>query len=812
MFRRFDLKKYELILSSERVDGTCEWVLENPQYQRWVQENQSNLLWVSGHQASGKTILSSYVSDSLEAERVSTGADSITCFFSCIEQQRDDAKEILSCIIFQILVKRGYLVKHVECAVKDDSDGVNLFQSFDSLWALFAAIVSDEQLGRVSIIIDALDECNTTSRKHLTKAIAKLLDRLRSSTSRFLRFFITSRPEFMISKYFDGDDSYEPLCLALDDAQDQIAGDLRRVIHKGIRSIAKNTQAKQSEIDDLEEFLNKNADQSFLWAKLNLEILNDELSTAARDFRTILAEVPRTMTETYRRLAGKIQPKWRGFAYNLLQIIIASFRPLSLEEINILITTHEMTAEARQALAHIEEQPLHTNFKMDIAKVLGSLVRISDSKVYLVHITLKKFLVEDLLSPSIPKNPNVHYPKQNELELHRANLFLASTCMAYLSLGCFTRDIYSAESLCNERLTLAFSQDEYQLAFEENFRKRLQVSEESADGYSYSLTQQTMTLVDAETRAGVVQRYKLFEYAATSWAKHFAQGQELAGKGLQNLALRLSDKHSQYSHSNWFRFFWNTTWYWPVPIADFDQLGIAALFGHHILLRILLDDALLIKTDSLATALYWASRNGHVECVVSLLQTSVDPDSCVIAFQSALCSAADIGHDYIVKALVTDGRVDINFRGKFGGTPLSFAAGSGHGAIVRFLLSRKDINADVKDKFGDTPLLWAMHDNQTEVAEILLADDRADLNQFDMHMHTPMSLAISDKNETVIAHLLQHSRFDADLPCIYGRTPLADAAMKGDVARILQIYRATVSTTSSHTQCVGDVSWVARHG
>lgn len=175
---------------------------------------------------------------------MSTGENCIFWFFFCIEEQRDDEKEILSSIIFQSLMKRRDLISHVERALEYDRDGVNLTQSFDSLWDLFTAIISDEQLGRVIIIIDALNECNVTSRNHLTRAIAKLLNRLRSSTSRLLKFFITSRPEFMITKYFGGDDPYEPSCLPLDDAQDHINGDLRKVIHEGIRPIAKNTQAK----------------------------------------------------------------------------------------------------------------------------------------------------------------------------------------------------------------------------------------------------------------------------------------------------------------------------------------------------------------------------------------------------------------------------------------------------------------------------------------------------------------------------------------------------------------------------------------
>lgn len=200
---------------------------------------------------------------------------------------------------------------------------------------------------------------------------------------------------------------------------------------------------------------------------------------------------------------------------------------------------YHYAGDDRGGLSRIEDQQLHTNIRIDIAKVLGSLVRVSDSKVYLVHITLKNFFVEDLLSPAFTRNPNAQHLEQNDLDLRRANLFIASAYMAYLSLGCFTEDIYSDENACNERLSLDSFHDGCQLEREEKSRISLQADEEAVDGYTYGHVQQITERVDAGTCERVVQRYRLFEYAATSWAEHFAQGQELADKRLQNLALRL---------------------------------------------------------------------------------------------------------------------------------------------------------------------------------------------------------------------------------------------------------------------------------
>lgn len=790
------------------MEGTCEWILENPQYQAWAQETQASLLWISGHPSCGKTILSSYVTEYLASKRISSKNNAIVCYYFCIEDQRGDAKEILGSIIFQILVKRGDLIRHVETALKDDRDGSDLFQSFDSLWRLFTAIIDDHQLGPVIIIIDALDECNETSRNLLMGNFSKLLDRLRSSTLRSLKFLVTSRPDLMITKYFSGG-LYEPLCLPIDDAPETISGDLSKVIRKGMSQIAKDTQATQADISKLEMFLNENADQSFLWVKLNLDILDGELSTAARDFQTILADVPRGLTLTYRRFMGTIQPKWKKFAYNLLETIIASLRPLRLEEIGILISTQGMTEEACHAVRHVEEQPFHPNIRRDISKVLGSLIRISDSRVYLVHVTLKKFLLNDFFVPSLFDSHSTQHREQEQNVLGRANMFLASACMAYLSLGYLNDDVYSRDILHDESASPVSSQlsrDEYQFEHEEEAWTGLRAEEEPVDGYIYGHTQQKIEKIDADTRARVIQRYKFFEYAATSWAEHFALGQEFASQDLQSLALRLSDKNSKHLFSNWFRFFWTIIWPWPVDTAVFDQLAVAAFFGHVTLLKNLLDDADFIDMQSLGSAIYWASRNGHDSCVMKLLKTRVLPDSCVVAWQSALCSAADIGHLNIVKALATDSRVDINFRGKINGTPLFHAAGSGHVEIVKFLLSQRGIEVNPEDNFGYTPLMFAVSEQHNCMVETLLADDRVDVNHASSGNRTAMREAIAFSNTFAMSLLLRQPGFDADFPCHDSRTPLADAAMKGIIARIKQLKSHKVRASRSLSPFFGAVS------
>lgn len=799
LFNKFDVEKYRSDLS-QHLDGTCDWVLKTSQYQLWAQETRSSVLWISGHVGSGKTTLSSYIAKVLGDGQRSPKNPRRLCYFFCDnngnEQQRD-AKGILCSIIFQILTKRRDLVSHVETALEYDKDGSQLLQSYGRLWSIFESIASDDRLGHLHIIIDALDECEEGSRKRIIEGIARLTESLRPSPTRCIKFLFTSRPEVNLTEHFD---NYQPQRLKLEERKDEINEDLNRVIEQRMKSIAHKTQAEPDDLEELKRFLNEHADQSFLWVKLTLDILDGELSTAVRDFPSIIAGVPRRYQATYQRLLHDIPPNWKTFARKSLYLIMASYRPLTLEEINILISVQGTTLDECHSIRGEIKRVLRPNIEMDINKVLGSLVRISDSKVHLVHISLKEYLCE-----SLNVDLNIHGSGLDPDDMCEAKLFLASACMAYLTLPEFEENIFAKETSHEKSVSLLPSQHSNKGLGSECSGE---TSAKPVDGYFNPQEHQQhqrhdkppiFAKIDADLRASVTDRYVLFEYAATYWAEHYAQVQELVGQSLQNLALRLSDHRSLHLFFNWFRYFWQICTPFPNSEAAIrDRLAVAGYLGHHTSLHAIIGSADYIMIENPANALYWASRNGHEKCVIRLLQTNLNPDSCIVYEQSALCSAANIGHFSIVRALATDRRVNINFRGIIGHTPLSLAAISGHTEIVKFLLSQEHINVNAKNDLGTLPLTCAIIRGHIQVAKILIVDDRVDLDYTVGGVFIPETEAEFDRVEEIVALLLEQPRFDVNCPSILGRTTLADAAMKGNIARIDQLSWRGINNSHSH--------------
>ena len=728
--------------------------------------------------------------------RASTGRDPLVCSFFCndgIDNQRD-AKAILRSLIFQILIERRDLIGHVKPLLDYDKDGVHLLKSYDRLWSIFSSMACDVRLGPTSIIIDALDECEKTSRNIFMESIAKLIDRLRTMASRCVRFLVTSRPYLTITECFT---NYEPRRLPLEERQKEIDADVRLVIGQRVERIARRTNAKQETIRMLEKSLNDNADKTFLWAKFALDILDEELLTAPGDSQRVLADLPRDLEATYERFLSKVRPGQEGFATNLLRIIIASFRPLSLDEISFVDAMQNTIGTGFQSLADVEKQYLRTNIRADINNILGPLVRISDSKVYLVHISLKEFLCSSTKNlQDGPASMKYH------INLQHANSLLASACITYLSLDEFNEDLYVRNNPSISESSPVSAQiyhDEEQLEDSmEIFGTLLQNEEE----------------FDAGACSRISHRYKLFEYAATSWARHFAESQDTIPASFKGMALTLSKK-GEPRFSNWFRFYWANRGVNMSYPSDFDALVIAGFFDHYCSIETLLSRSESEYKHSLPTALYWASRNGSCQSVIRLLHTAVDPDSKVIDRQSPLCAAAQLGHLEVVKALVTDHRVNVNFEGKDRRSPLSMAAGSGNVELVKWLLCDERIKPDQEDSKGRTPLFWAIDGNYPGNIRLLASDLRVNVNHTDDNERTPFSWAAEEGNEDVVSELLRAPGIDVNRADVHGRTPLSWAAEKGHITVIKQLKRSKrLETSHSHKDNNGRnaLGWAAWAG
>ena len=140
----------------------------------------------------------------------------------------------------------------------------------------------------------------------------------------------------------------------------------------------------------------------------------------------------------------------------------------------------------------------------------------------------------------------------------------------------------------------------------------------------------------------------------------------------------------------------------------------------------------------------------------------------------------------IFELLVSDPRIKLKRRDRYGRTILSWAAEIGAIAMVELLLALSNpavqhLLDDVGDDNGRFPLSWAAWYGQVDMLRLLCSSGRVDaqLQSVDQHGQNVISLAADRNHPEGIKLLAKYDPDGVDRPNSSGRTPLS-CAMWGD--------------------------------
>jgi NACHT domain len=551
----------------ERVPGTCEWFLKNENYKNWRQERISSLLWVSANPGCGKSVLASFLVDELSSPESQSTLSATIChfFFKDDNDQQKNAAFALCALLHQLFTKKKSLISH---AMLDfENKGHKFTEEFGTLWDIFTNAVTDINCGNVICVIDGLDECEEPTRTSLIRSLIKFYskDSDRRSTNSFLKFIVTSRPYSSIEREFN---KHPTIRLKAEDKTNEINADIVRVIRSKVESIGNDKGLSIAVRTSLKERLIENADQTFLWVSLVLEMIEESARASRKALDDIISEIPSTLDAIYEKILQKSSN--HKDARKLLQIVVAAARPLTLREINIAFS---LTPSVK---SHKELDPeLEPSIESTVKGLCGLFIRVINSKVYLVHLTAREFLI---------KKPNTNatksearYNPRSQIE-HRwkqsvdpieSNFILANICVHYLLFEDFETD--PLEKIC---------------------------------------------------RVGVyTTKYGFLDYTANHWAVHFREARIADKSELLETALKLYNTNSN-RFLTWFQIYWYKTEFSPKPrfTQDWNNLMIASYFGHEVVVRRLLGETdVNTKGSTYGSALNAAAFGKHHNVVEALL-------------------------------------------------------------------------------------------------------------------------------------------------------------------------------------------------
>ena len=195
-------KENHITARQGRTEGTGVWLIEHERYLSWRKCSTSTILWLHGFPGAGKTKLVSKVIDSLQESLNELSNDETLAYFYCDRNQidRQDPELLLRSLVRQLSVTQTEEMIQPLISQRYYQERKNGFATgelkFEESLALLAQLI--QSYPQVTLVIDALDECDKLTRVRLIDA----LDRLIEESSSLLKIFISSRPDGDIKDRF----------------------------------------------------------------------------------------------------------------------------------------------------------------------------------------------------------------------------------------------------------------------------------------------------------------------------------------------------------------------------------------------------------------------------------------------------------------------------------------------------------------------------------------------------------------------------------------------------------------------------------
>ncbi len=352
--------------------GTCSWITGRKWFSSWLlkEDEEPHVLWISGPPAAGKSVLASYVVDTIRKQWGKDFCQYHAFVFS--DKSKRSASYLFRSLAYQ--AARGFSLFRAKLLRMSDQSSIPFpSMSAPALWEkIFRGALFSTTLGKsLYWVIDGLDEAEPEAIPIIFQCFKSFDPQLR------LKILLVSRPTTDITMRV----RQLPLkCTAYQLSALDTYEDIRAYVEDAVGSMIPKGVATGQGI--VEKVLAKAAG-NFLWVSLATKDLEKSWHRQSNIDQT-LSGFPGEMTPWYSRMMQKIEnnpdEETKRMALIFLTWATYAFRPLHIVELKVAL-------EAEFSDLTSLEDTIHS--------ICGDFVHVRGSRVNLIHETARYFLVNN---------------------------------------------------------------------------------------------------------------------------------------------------------------------------------------------------------------------------------------------------------------------------------------------------------------------------------------------------------------------------------------------------------------------------------
>jgi hypothetical protein len=542
----------------------------------------------------------------------STDTHTVCYFFFRDNEEQDNLAMALCALLHQLFTHQPQLVRYAIPAWNKTGD--KLVREVAELWRILLAAASDHQAHDITFVLDALDECQLSNQQLLIGLLARFCTQISpfSSTTRrgWLKFLITSRPYYGVRAEFQKTLQDLPTIRIYGEEENSlIHQEIDLTIRTMVAKLAMDLGLEAKMLSGLEAKLLEMEHRTYLWLYLTIRGIYDTFRNSLRPIEALIESLPTSVQDAYERTLNRVPEQQRGNVQKILQIVVGSRRPLTIQEmaiaLGIAISTHSKCVHD----AKLDPVRLENN----VRDWCGLFVFINHSRIHLIHQTAKEFLICDSGSTTSLSG------WKHCLEPRGIEKTMTQICVELL---CLEDSWPTGESIVRK------------------LKPYVRIDE----------------ILDKDNDVE-----SLLSYAAEHWPYHLRGADILTNEFIMAKISQLCDTESPL-YRMWFSIFWRSTHVYDEE-PQMNSIRLAALLGHETVLEWILRSKKNYDInecdDAGRTALMWASEGGHEKVVRILLDAGADVNAQGGEYGNALQAASYHGHEKVMQILLDVG-TDVN--------------------------------------------------------------------------------------------------------------------------------------------------------